>query len=379
MPFVGDHEEGMTFETAAGLAADAARRGRSSLLLVEDLANSGYVRWLAGFRALVHPREEGPLDTWEAVARLRQRGLVRGYILFRHDRNDRPWHGLGPIDESANVATALAPLLGAVAVSERFQSRAGALGLPMLLDARERTEAWCLGTYGGGFSTKLVMTADPKSRVARSMAVASRAFVVSRPGPSPEYERSAAPARSCAARFDGAQPGGTSGQSSSSGGGPSARDGFRTRTCPCVGPTLQAGMIGGEDPRSALPAGPQRRRGRDGGGGLPRRGRGFRRRGVGHDPACSARPAGRPFVGGRSCALRTRRHPEHHLPRTRSPSGLRFEGEEVLPGAWWRTGEGVSRALAPGALRQWRDGPTLLEALCADSYELLLGQAVLSG
>jgi len=186
VPFVGDHEEGMTFETAAGLAADAARRGKGDLLLVEDLANSGYVRWLAGFRNLVHAREEGPLDTWEAVARLRRLGLVRGYVLFRYDTNDRPWHGLGPIDESVNVATALASLHAAVAVSERFRSRAEGLGLPMVLDARDRTEAWCLATYGNQFSTKLLMAADPKSRVARSMAVASRAFVVSRPGPTYE-------------------------------------------------------------------------------------------------------------------------------------------------------------------------------------------------
>jgi GxGYxYP putative glycoside hydrolase C-terminal domain len=183
LPFVGDHEEGMTYETAAGLAADATRRGKASRLLVEDFANSGYEKWFAGFLSVVRPRRQNVADTWEAIGRLQALGIVRGHILFRYDTNDRPWHGLGPIDESANVATALAPLVGGVAVSERFQARAEQLGLSLLLDVRDRTEEWCLATYGEQFSRQLLMTADPKSRVARSMAVAHRAFVVSRPGP----------------------------------------------------------------------------------------------------------------------------------------------------------------------------------------------------
>jgi hypothetical protein len=183
VPFVGDHEEGMTFETAAGLAAGALQEGQAVPLLVEDVANSGYQRWLAGFRSLVHPQEDGRLDTWQAVERLHRLGVIRGYVLFRYDNHDRPWHGLGEIDESANVATALAPLRRTVAVSERFQPRAEQLGLPLIFDARDRTESWCLATDGDRFSRRMVMTADPKSRVARSMAVAARAFVVSRPGP----------------------------------------------------------------------------------------------------------------------------------------------------------------------------------------------------
>jgi hypothetical protein len=187
VPFVGDAEEGMTFETAAGLAADALLRGRGDVLLLEDVSgNSGYRRWTAAMLALVRPRRAGSMDTWEAVAALQRRRTVRGYILFRYDTNDRPWHGEGAIDESANVATSLAALTGGVAVSERFQSRTAALGLPMILDARGRTEQWCLETYGQQFSHRVVATADPKSRVVRSLAVATRAFVVSRPGPTYE-------------------------------------------------------------------------------------------------------------------------------------------------------------------------------------------------
>jgi len=183
VPFVGSHEEGMTFETAAGLAALAAIEGDNRVLLYEDVPSTGYQKWTRMMTDVVKPRVEGPMDPWQAVARLRDRGIVKGYILFRYDTHDRPFHSLGEIDESANVATSLAGVLGGIAVSEGLEAKAQELGLPLLLDARDKTEQWCFDTYAERFTTRAVMTADPKSRVARSMGVAMRAFVVSRPGP----------------------------------------------------------------------------------------------------------------------------------------------------------------------------------------------------
>lgn len=183
VPFVGSHEEGMSYETAAGLAALAAIEGDNRVLLYEDFANTAYQRWMQLMLDTVKPQVEGPVDPWEAIARLRDRGVVKGYLLFRYDANDRPFHDLGAIDESANVATSLAPVLGGIAVSEAFEPRAQELGLPLLLDVRDKTEQWCLDTYGDRFTRSAIMTADPKNRLARSMAIAKRAFVVSQPGP----------------------------------------------------------------------------------------------------------------------------------------------------------------------------------------------------
>ena len=235
VPFVGNHEDGMVYETAAGLAAKAVRDGKGELLLCEDTDNSGYQRWYAQMKAVVKPRVEGPTNLWAAVSKLHKLGIVRGYVLYRYDSGPRGWHASGAIDESANVATSLAAVLGGIAVSERLQPSAEKLGLPLLLDARDRTEAWCLKTYEercarrgspdpaaprtdrspepfetfrssvsgrsetcpelsraeawclktyeDRFSREVVMTADPKSRVARSEGVALGAFVVSQPGP----------------------------------------------------------------------------------------------------------------------------------------------------------------------------------------------------
>lgn len=183
VPFVASHEEGMTFETAAGLAALANLRVDSRVLLCEDFSNSAYQRWMHMMLNLVRPRVQQVSDTWSAVERLCALGIVRGYLLFRYDTYDRSFHALGEIDESANVATSLASVLRGIAVSENMVGRAEEIGLPRLMDVRDKTEEWCLETYGNHFTRRAIMTADPKSRLARSMAVAMRAFVVSRPGP----------------------------------------------------------------------------------------------------------------------------------------------------------------------------------------------------
>ena len=183
VPFVGDHEEGMAFETAAGLAARAVLQGRGDAMLLEDVRNTGYIRWRAGMEKLVQPRCIDVADTWDAIARLRDAGLVRGYVLYRYDANARGFHEQGPIDESVNVATSICSLVDGVAVSERLQQRAEALGLQLLADVRERDEAWCLQQYGDRLSRGLLTMADPKSRVARHLGVALEALTLSRPGP----------------------------------------------------------------------------------------------------------------------------------------------------------------------------------------------------
>jgi len=183
VPFTGDHELGMVFETAAGLAATALEQGRTNWVLLEDLSgSSAYAKWTQMMIARTRPRVEGPISVWQAVGKLREAGIVRGYILYRYDTNPRPMHGPGIVDESANVATSLAGILGGVAVSERLRPDAEKLGLPMLLDARDRTETWCLAQHAQEFGSRAVALADPKSRVARHMAVAMNAFVASGPG-----------------------------------------------------------------------------------------------------------------------------------------------------------------------------------------------------
>ncbi len=176
VPFAGDLEEGMLLETAAGLAARASLRGSWRKLVHEDLPVECYRAWFEQYRTAHHPKLL-KLDLDDVVRRLHAAGIVKGYVLYRLEKSDRPLHSPGPLDESANVATALAPWLGAVTASERTAERMEALGLRRLADVRDKTERWCLSESGHPFSRSILGTADPKTRNVRSLMVALGAFV----------------------------------------------------------------------------------------------------------------------------------------------------------------------------------------------------------
>ena len=176
VPFAGDVEEGMVLESAAGLAGLNVLRGNWDALIYEDVPNDGYQRWFVEY-CQAHRPKLTRLSLDEAVVRLQRAGVVQGYLLFRFEQSSRPLHSAGKLDESANVATALASAHNGLTVSERLAGRMEGLGLKRLLDVRERTEQWCLAQ--GTFSRRVVGTADPKTRHARSLMIALNTFVCS--------------------------------------------------------------------------------------------------------------------------------------------------------------------------------------------------------
>lgn len=179
IPMASDHEEAMTYECAAGLAARAVSEGRWDTMLGEDLDNSGYQEWLAQMLAQTGAAPEPLPDQWAAVGRVVDAGLVKGYVLFSYDRSERGWFEHGEVDQSANVATSLAGLWDAVAVSDRFEEKAKELGLTLLADVRGKDELWCLKEYGEAFTRDFLASVEPRCRLTRSLAVAEKAFCCS--------------------------------------------------------------------------------------------------------------------------------------------------------------------------------------------------------
>lgn len=181
VPAVGDVEEGMILESAMGLAALGVLQGNWTRLIYEDVQNDGYQRWFAEYcRAnspkLMHLRVD------EIIPRLLEAGVVRGYCLYRFDSSeDNP-------DASVNVATSLAPGSKALLVSERLTDHMEKLGLKQLLDARDRSEEWCLSQRE--YSRRALGIANPKARNARSLMIALNAFVCT--GEGDAYEQALA-------------------------------------------------------------------------------------------------------------------------------------------------------------------------------------------
>src|SRR5688572_15237449 len=168
----------MMVQSVAGLAALAVNEGRNDELVWVDNANvdleDWYARWLAA-----HPgvTQAGTLQPWELVDRYKKRGVIRGYILYRLDRSRGELNDHRPnIDCSVNVATSLAGLLNSIIIAEELEAEAKAHGLTLLMDVREKTQAWCFQTFRGQFNRQLLCTQDPAKPHVRDLAIAQKVF-----------------------------------------------------------------------------------------------------------------------------------------------------------------------------------------------------------
>src|SRR5213075_1040009 len=146
----------MMVQSIAGLAAKAVNEGRGDEMVWVDTGNASLDEWCARWRT-AHPTVTvtGPMNSWDLINRFAKRGHIKGYILYKPDNSKRDLNSYSAgMDCSVNVATSLAPLL----------------------DARDKTQAWCFQTYRNQFNRHLLCTQDPKKPHARDLAIAHKAF-----------------------------------------------------------------------------------------------------------------------------------------------------------------------------------------------------------
>lgn len=241
--------EGMLLNTVSGLVSRHARTQGSGEMVWIGLSDAPSYdewrrRWIAHHGLEFEPGEHG---VWDLVDRYRDRGIIKGYLLFRQDRTERRLYAGTSTDSSANVATALCAVLGGVAVEESIEAEAQAHGLECLLDVRGKDEAWLWAEYGPRFPRTCLALQDPKSFVMRDAIVAAGAMVVS--GTGPLYEGLLAALEPASPVFGwgiGLEDAIT---------GPSSRyAAFQTATNWCVNlPLLSAGRTGLDYPFEPLP------------------------------------------------------------------------------------------------------------------------------
>ena len=171
----------MMVQSVAGLAARGVNEGRADEMVwigIDD--NVDVEDWFARLLQR-HPQLEmrGIFGPWELVDRYAKQGLIKGYILYRADssKGENNEHRPG-MDCSVNVATSLAGLLDGIIVDESLEGEAKAHGLTMLLDARDKTQAWCFETYKDRFNRWMVCTQDPRKPNVRDLAIAQKTLVV---------------------------------------------------------------------------------------------------------------------------------------------------------------------------------------------------------
>lgn len=170
----------MMGQSLAGLAAQAVNEGRGDELIYVNLwDNADYNRWRVKILERTGIEDRGRQRIWDVAKRYAEQGIVKGYILYSWDSSE------GAIttrrkesDESCNVATSLAGLLGGIIVSEGQEAQAKALGLKCLADVRDKTEQWVFDTYRDRLSRKYVLLQDPIAPNNRAIAIAHRCLTV---------------------------------------------------------------------------------------------------------------------------------------------------------------------------------------------------------
>ena len=170
----------MMVQSVAGLAAKAVNDGRGDEMVWVGTDNVDVEDWLA--RVLKrHPQLElrGVFDPWPLVGRYAKRGIIRGYILYRADKSKGAINEHRPgLDCSVNVATSLAGILDGIIVDEALETQAKQHGLKLLMDVRNKSQAWCFETYKDRFNRAMVCTQDPLKPHVRDLAIAQKAFTV---------------------------------------------------------------------------------------------------------------------------------------------------------------------------------------------------------
>jgi hypothetical protein len=168
----------MMLQSIAGLAAKAVNEGRGNEMVWVGTDHVDVEDWLA--RVLKrHPQLEmqGVFDPWALVERYARRGLITGYILYRSDRSKGAINEHRPgMDCSVNVATSLAGILDGIIVDEALEAQAQKRGLKLLIDVRDKTQAWCFETYKEQFNRTMACTQDPRKPHVRDLAIAQKAF-----------------------------------------------------------------------------------------------------------------------------------------------------------------------------------------------------------
>jgi hypothetical protein len=170
----------MMAQSVAGLAAKAVNEGRADELVWVGSDNIDIEDWLAR-RLKRQPQLElrGTFALWDLVDRYAREGIIKGYILYRADRSKGGLSQHRPaMDCSVNVATSLAGLLDGIIVDESIEGEAKLHGLKLLMDVRDKTQAWCFETYKDRFNRRMLCTQDPRKPNVRDLAIAQKTLTV---------------------------------------------------------------------------------------------------------------------------------------------------------------------------------------------------------
>ena len=166
-------------ESLSGLAAKAVNKDSLNEMVWLYNYHIDYVQWFEGAKERLQFEVIDTLDQWQLLDRFKNIGLVNGYILYSVDTSIGYLHADRPdMDHSVNVATVAASVLNGVMISEELEAKVQELGLPLLLDARGKSEAWAFKEYKNSINRTIALAQEPKTNHNRDIAIAHNMMVI---------------------------------------------------------------------------------------------------------------------------------------------------------------------------------------------------------
>lgn len=169
------HPVFMMVQSASGLAAAAVKRGQYDAMVWVDDQHPNQRLAFEHLNKRLKLADRGTLDPWALVQRLKDDGVVKGYILYDDERRDG--------NASANVATSLAGPMRGILVDLTLEDRAKTMGLTMLADARGKDTRWLLDNHRDKFNRKTIAFQNPRVAQLRDYTIAHDVLVVYGDGP----------------------------------------------------------------------------------------------------------------------------------------------------------------------------------------------------
>lgn len=156
-------------QSLAGLAALGVNEGRFDEMVWMSRGDADSKLWYERMMAEKKYGHSGTFTTWKLLERYVERGLIKGYVLFRS-------YSKG--SESLNPATVLASLNQAVLIEEELENQAKNLGLVKVADAIGMSSESVFDDYKDELDDSLLITIDPNLANLRDFAIANKSMCI---------------------------------------------------------------------------------------------------------------------------------------------------------------------------------------------------------
>lgn len=167
--------EEMLLQSLSGLAAQAVNDGRCDEMVWCYTDNPAYKRIYGQTVTALGIKQEKQMNVWEVLDYLKKRHVVRGYVLYRMDKERSEYYASHKdTDYSCNVATVYAALLRGVLIDESLQAKAESFGLKLLKDARNEDMTVCFEKNRTHLNDCSALSVPPGVPNMRDYAIAHR-------------------------------------------------------------------------------------------------------------------------------------------------------------------------------------------------------------